>query len=75
MIPLQLRRPYFHAKPLDRAQLEAWDAYLDWEMKCSSEEKTQALFERCLVACCLYDEFWIKVCGFLVRNIFIDIKM
>ena len=26
-----LRRPYFHAKPLDEDQLRAWRAYLDWE--------------------------------------------
>lgn len=27
-----IKRPYFHVKPLDRAQLKAWHSYLDWEM-------------------------------------------
>lgn len=29
---LQIKRPYFHVKPLDRLQLRAWHSYLDWEI-------------------------------------------
>lgn len=128
---MQIKRPYFHVKPLDRHQLRAWHSYLDWEIAqlnkdpqesskqgvasylrsqfkvyivcllfffmsnvsgnvCSfldvneaateglevtsqSEEKSEVtvvahddtrvriLFERCLIACALYEEFWTRV--------------
>lgn len=29
---LQIKRPYFHVKPLDHLQLQAWHSYLDWEL-------------------------------------------
>lgn len=109
----QIKRPYFHVKPLDKAQLKGWHAYLDWEMqeskgahdapppppppaapapeaatedgeaeskgeveenqqpeqdtpkaaveKVSNHKRVLVLFERCLIACALYEEFWLKV--------------
>ncbi len=36
----QIKRPYFHVKPLDRAQLKAWKSYLDWEI---AEAETAAV--------------------------------
>ncbi|XP_077103888.1 pre-mRNA-processing factor 39 isoform X2 [Siphateles boraxobius] len=96
-----IKRPYFHVKPLDRAQLKAWQSYLDWEI---AEAETAAmtaegtaveshedskqecvaghgrvliLFERCLIACALYEEFWDKYVHYLeprgleeVRNVY-----
>ncbi|XP_056328556.1 pre-mRNA-processing factor 39 isoform X1 [Danio aesculapii] len=96
-----IKRPYFHVKPLDRAQLKAWHSYLDWEI---AEAETAAgnnnneavegdegskqacvaghnrviiLFERCLVACALYEEFWNRYVHYLapwgleeVRNVY-----
>lgn len=83
----QIKRPYFHVKPLDRAQLKAWQSYLDWEIaeaetaamaaegtaveghedakqECvAGHERVLILFERCLIACALYEEFWDKVSG------------
>uniref|UniRef100_G3Q062 Si:ch211-114c17.1 n=1 Tax=Gasterosteus aculeatus aculeatus TaxID=481459 RepID=G3Q062_GASAC len=50
-----IKRPYFHVKPLDRLQLRAWHSYLDWEVA-----EVRILFERCLIACALYEEFWIR---------------
>ncbi|XP_028316280.1 pre-mRNA-processing factor 39 [Gouania willdenowi] len=97
-----IKRPYFHVKPLDRLQLQAWHSYLDWELsqlyKEPSDSTTEApqqeasegsevtvqpqgssetavvphddhrvriLFERCLIACALYEEFWIKYIQYL----------
>lgn len=81
----QIKRPYFHVKPLDRAQLKAWQSYLDWEIaeaetaavdaegaavegnegskqECvAGHNRVLILFERCLIACALYEEFWNKV--------------
>lgn len=50
-------------KPLERAQLRNWRDYLDFEMGSGSHERTIVLFERCVIACALYEEFWIKVRG------------
>ncbi|XP_039504709.1 pre-mRNA-processing factor 39 isoform X2 [Pimephales promelas] len=84
-----IKRPYFHVKPLDRAQLKAWHSYLDWEIaeaetaamtaevtaveahedskqECGAGHKrVLILFERCLIACALYEEFWIKYVHYL----------
>ncbi|KAG8146636.1 putative Pre-mRNA-processing factor 39 protein [Naja naja] len=56
----EIKRPYFHVKPLERAQLRNWRDYLDFEMVSGSHERTIVLFERCVIACALYEEFWIK---------------
>ncbi|KAI6230212.1 hypothetical protein M3Y99_01088300 [Aphelenchoides fujianensis] len=55
-----IKRPYFHVKPLDRDQLLAWHNYLDWEVGGKNKKRVDFLFRRCLVACALYEEFWIK---------------
>ncbi|KAM6100893.1 LOW QUALITY PROTEIN: pre-mRNA-processing factor 39-like [Pterocles gutturalis] len=60
-----IKRPYFHVKPLERAQLRNWREYLDYEMAAGSHERTIVLFERCVIACALYEEFWIKYTKYL----------
>jgi len=73
-------RPYFHMKPLERSQLKNWNDYLASEIKKSSDDKekggegcdsrVEILFERCLIACALYEEFWIKYANWIkVTNI------
>jgi len=58
---LQICRPYFHVKPLEKVQLKNWRDYLDMEIENGSHERTVILFERCLIACAMYEEFWMKV--------------
>ncbi|KAJ7307495.1 hypothetical protein JRQ81_009517 [Phrynocephalus forsythii] len=60
-----IKRPYFHVKPLERAQLRNWRDYLDFEIANGSHERTIILFERCVIACALYEEFWIKYIRYL----------
>ncbi|XP_032939381.1 pre-mRNA-processing factor 39-like [Catharus ustulatus] len=60
-----IKRPYFHVKPLERAQLRNWREYLDFEVAAGSHERSIVLFERCLVACALYEEFWVKYTRYL----------
>jgi pre-mRNA-processing factor 39 len=61
-----VRRWYFHVKPLDEAQLQNWREYLTREETATYEDKevhvkkVRALFERCLVPCALYAEFWLR---------------
>ena len=56
-----IRRPYFHVKPLDAAQLSAWSHYLDYMDAKGDEAETRHLFERCLVACARYTGETIRV--------------
>ncbi|KAL3473543.1 hypothetical protein BJX99DRAFT_248851 [Aspergillus californicus] len=54
----EIKRPYFHVTELDEAQLVNWKKYLDFEEAEGSYPRTQFLYERCLVTCAHYDEFW-----------------
>ncbi|VDM63719.1 unnamed protein product [Angiostrongylus costaricensis] len=56
----QIKRPYFHVKPLEAEQLKNWRLYLDFEIIEGDENRITVLFERCLIACALYDQFWTK---------------
>ncbi|KAL0967685.1 hypothetical protein UPYG_G00255570 [Umbra pygmaea] len=55
-----IKRPYFHVKALEKTQLSNWKEYLDFEMENGTPERVVVLFERCLIACALYEEFWTK---------------
>ncbi|XP_063079007.1 pre-mRNA-processing factor 39 [Engraulis encrasicolus] len=60
-----IKRPYFHVKPLEKSQLSNWREYLDFELENGTPERAVVLFERCLIACALYEEFWIKYAKYL----------
>jgi len=55
-----IKRAYFHVTELEDAELENWRKYLEYEEKQGNFERTSFLYERCLVACALYDEFWLR---------------
>ncbi|EEE58564.1 hypothetical protein OsJ_09874 [Oryza sativa Japonica Group] len=57
---LAIRRPYFHVKPLDNPELENWHNYLDLIEKEEDINKVIKLYERCVIACASYSEFWIR---------------
>lgn len=48
-------------KALEKTQLNNWREYLDFEIEQGLEARVLVLFERCLIACALYEEFWLKV--------------
>ncbi|GER29661.1 pre-mRNA-processing factor [Striga asiatica] len=80
-----IRRPYFHVRPLNVAELENWHNYLDFiesgddlnkaggslpsylrglpfpssEYPCAFLSVVK-LYERCLIACARYPEYWIR---------------
>lgn len=60
-----IKRPYFHVKPLERCQLKNWKEYLDFEIEQGDRKRVLVLFERCLIACALYEEFWLKLIRYL----------
>ncbi|KAF9914305.1 hypothetical protein BX616_008560 [Lobosporangium transversale] len=56
----EIKRPYFHVKPMDMPQLANWRRYLDFEEAEGNVERIRILYERCLVTCALYEEFWLR---------------
>ncbi|KAI1297040.1 hypothetical protein EDD11_007250 [Mortierella claussenii] len=56
----EIKRPYFHVKPMDLPQLANWRRYLDFEEAEGDVERIRILYERCLVTCALYEEFWLR---------------
>ncbi|XP_029965521.1 pre-mRNA-processing factor 39 isoform X2 [Salarias fasciatus] len=60
-----IKRPYFHVKALEKTQLNNWREYLDFEIENGTPERAVVLFERCLIACALYEEFWTKYAKYL----------
>ncbi|KAF5840473.1 hypothetical protein DUNSADRAFT_16564 [Dunaliella salina] len=55
-----IKRTYFHVKPLDSSQLANWVRYLDHmeSKKDASVSDVATVYERCLVPCASYPEFW-----------------
>ncbi|KAJ5579781.1 uncharacterized protein N7459_005766 [Penicillium hispanicum] len=75
----EIKRPYFHVTELDEGQLTNWKKYLDFEEAEGSYARIQFLYERCLVTCAHYDEFWFRYARWMaaqsdkeeeVRNIY-----
>ncbi|KAL0269665.1 UNVERIFIED_CONTAM: hypothetical protein PYX00_007316 [Menopon gallinae] len=60
-----IKRPYFHVKPLERCQLKNWKEYLDFETEQGNQDRIITLYERCLIACALYEEFWTRFIRYL----------
>lgn len=63
-----IKRPYFHVKQLERIQLKNWKEYLEFEIEQGDKKRILVLFERCLIACALYEEFWLKLIRYLETN-------
>ncbi|KAJ6852808.1 pre-mRNA-processing factor 39 isoform X1 [Iris pallida] len=55
-----IRRPYFHVRPLDDPELDNWHRYLDFIERGDDFNKVVKLYERCLIACANYPEYWIR---------------
>jgi len=75
----EVKRPYFHVTELDQAQLANWRKYLDFEEAEGDYARSVFLYERCLVTCAFYDEFWFRYARWMsgqegkqeeVRNIY-----
>ncbi|XP_046847919.1 pre-mRNA-processing factor 39-like isoform X2 [Xenia sp. Carnegie-2017] len=60
-----IKRPYFHVKPLEKMQLKNWRDYLDFEVSTGNHRRVVILFERCVIACAMYEEFWQKFASYM----------
>ncbi|XP_058196087.1 pre-mRNA-processing factor 39-2 isoform X3 [Rhododendron vialii] len=58
-------RPYFHVIPLDDNQLENWHHYLDFVEMQEDFDWAVKLYERCLIPCADYPEFWMRYVEFM----------
>ncbi|KAL8045662.1 hypothetical protein ABFX02_08G129300 [Erythranthe guttata] len=58
-------RRYFHATPLDENQLSNWHVYLDFIETQDNLDTAVKLYERCLIPCANYPEFWMRYVEFL----------
>ncbi|KAK3329400.1 hypothetical protein B0H66DRAFT_540905 [Apodospora peruviana] len=76
----EIKRPYFHVTELDHAQLANWRKYLDFEENEGDYARIVVLYERCLVTCAFYEEFWFRYARWMfaqdgkeeeVRNIYL----
>jgi pre-mRNA-processing factor 39 len=75
----EVKRPYFHVTELDQPQITNWRKYLDFEEAEGDYTRVVFLYERCLVTCAFYDEFWFRYARWMsaqegkqeeVRNIY-----
>jgi pre-mRNA-processing factor 39 len=60
-----IKRGYFHVTDLEDSELDNWRKYLDYEEKEGDFHRTSFLYERCLVPCALYEEFWLRYARWL----------
>ncbi|XP_063294118.1 pre-mRNA-processing factor 39-like [Pelobates fuscus] len=64
-------RPYFHALPLYHSELQNWRKYLEFEISEGHHNRIVTLYERCLVACAHYEEFWLSYAKYM-ENISVE---
>ncbi|KAI9818030.1 MAG: hypothetical protein M1827_000654 [Pycnora praestabilis] len=64
----EVKRPYFHVTELDEGQLVNWRKYLDFEEVEGDYLRAQFLYERCLVTCAYYDEFWLRYARWMLAQ-------
>ncbi|VFQ97077.1 unnamed protein product [Cuscuta campestris] len=60
-----IRRRYFDAAPLDDDQLNNWHQYLDFIEKQEDFDWALKLYERCMISCASYPEFWMRYVNFM----------
>ncbi|XP_043222809.1 uncharacterized protein LOC122382017 [Amphibalanus amphitrite] len=65
----KIKRPYFHVIPLDKRQLRAWREYLELEAADGDHHSLVQLYERCLISCAQYEEFWMQYARYLERQL------
>ncbi|KAF7840405.1 Pre-mRNA-processing factor 39 [Senna tora] len=60
-----IRRSYFHVRPLDASQLQIWHHYLDFVELQGDFDWAVKLYERCLIVCANYPEYWMRYVDFM----------
>ncbi|XP_050441249.1 pre-mRNA-processing factor 39-like [Adelges cooleyi] len=60
-----IKRPYFHVKPLEKCQIDNWKNYIEFEKAAGDHQRIVVIYERCLIACALYEDFWLSYLDYL----------
>ncbi|XP_025640357.1 pre-mRNA-processing factor 39-2-like isoform X2 [Arachis hypogaea] len=60
-----IQRNYFHVWPLDDSQLQNWHDYLDFVELQGNFDWAVKLYERCLIVCANYPEYWMRYVEFM----------
>ncbi|XP_061362573.1 pre-mRNA-processing factor 39-2 isoform X2 [Gastrolobium bilobum] len=60
-----IQRYYFHVRPLDANQLQNWHDYLDFIELQKDFDWAVKLYERCLIVCANYPEYWMRYVDFM----------
>lgn len=50
---------------MDKYQLRNWEEYLNFEIHEANHDRIVLLFERCVISCALYENFWCKYAHYL----------
>ena len=69
---VKIDRDYYHVTPMAEAAQENWRAYLMFEEKSGSKDIIERLYERCLVACADYPEFWMRFAAWKESTVDVD---
>ncbi|XP_076960367.1 pre-mRNA-processing factor 39-2-like [Bidens hawaiensis] len=63
-----MERDLFNVKPLDDEDLQNWHNYLDFIEKQEDFVWAVKVYERCLIPCANYPEFWMRYVEFMESN-------
>ncbi|XP_044125396.1 pre-mRNA-processing factor 39-like isoform X1 [Bufo gargarizans] len=63
-----IKRLYFFASPVNVKQLRNWRKYLDFERSEGQHERIVMLYERCLMPCAMYEEFWLSYAKYMEEH-------
>ncbi|KAI7730343.1 hypothetical protein M8C21_025100, partial [Ambrosia artemisiifolia] len=60
-----MERDFFNVRPLDDEDLQNWHNYLDFIEKQEDFDWAVKIYERCLIPCANYPEFWMRYVEFM----------
>ncbi|XP_018409789.1 PREDICTED: pre-mRNA-processing factor 39-like [Nanorana parkeri] len=60
-----IKRLYFYAAPINIKQLQNWRKYLQFEISEGQHVRIVLLYERCLMTCALYEDFWLSYARYM----------
>ncbi|CAJ0966945.1 unnamed protein product [Ranitomeya imitator] len=60
-----IKQLYFVSMPLNIKQLQNWRKYLAFEKSQGQHDRIVVLFERCLIPCAMYEEFWLSYAQYM----------
>lgn len=76
---ITIKRYFFHITPVAESELQSWRLILNslTEKDPKNEKRVitklpfnlaKQVYERCLISCCSYTEFWDKYIDFIIKN-------